>query len=276
MSDGDFLRTWCGSANYAAPEVISNLPYPGPEIDVWSAGVMLYLLVCGRLPFEDEHAPTLYQKIQYGVRFSASNSSIDFFSILLVWRLVRPAFNICGNFNICVVCIERRELTSLPCTLIRACPFIVCYLLKLQLYDLPKWIPPDTHYLISRMLIVDPIKRITVPEILAHPWTRRGMKTYMLETTLQVAPSMVGTVSHLLQTMNQEVVVDGLGVLDMGVVNELAHQLNVVSHLSLWTVMYRHIHAIISEFIGPTRSDRSALNRNGQCCQGRLHDHDGS
>ena len=68
MSDGDFLRTWCGSANYAAPEVISNLPYPGPEIDVWSAGVMLYLLVCGRLPFEDEHAPTLYQKIQYGVR----------------------------------------------------------------------------------------------------------------------------------------------------------------------------------------------------------------
>lgn len=69
MSDGDFLRTWCGSANYAAPEVISNLPYPGPEIDVWSAGVMLYLLVCGRLPFEDEHAPTLYQKIQYGVSF---------------------------------------------------------------------------------------------------------------------------------------------------------------------------------------------------------------
>lgn len=29
---------------------------------------MLYLLVCGRLPFEDDHAPTLYQKIQYGVR----------------------------------------------------------------------------------------------------------------------------------------------------------------------------------------------------------------
>lgn len=98
-----------------------------------------------------------------------------------------------------------------------------------QVYDLPKWIPPDTHYLISRMLIVDPIKRITVPEILAHPWTRRGMKTYMIDTTLQAAPSLVGTVSHLLQTMNQEVIVEGLGVLDMGVVNELAHQLNVVS-----------------------------------------------
>lgn len=78
MSDGDFLRTWCGSANYAAPEVISNLPYPGPEIDVWSAGVMLYLLVCGRLPFEDEHAPTLYQKIQYGVRAPAFLSTFFF------------------------------------------------------------------------------------------------------------------------------------------------------------------------------------------------------
>lgn len=40
---------------------------------------------------------------------------------------------------------------------------------------------------------------------------------------------MVGTVSHLLQTMNQEVVVEGLGVLDMRVINELANQLNVVS-----------------------------------------------
>ena len=77
MPDGDFLRTWCGSANYAAPEVISNLPYPGPEIDVWSAGVMLYLLVCGRLPFEDEHAPTLYQKIQYGVCAYSYNLSLE-------------------------------------------------------------------------------------------------------------------------------------------------------------------------------------------------------
>jgi carbon catabolite-derepressing protein kinase len=97
-----------------------------------------------------------------------------------------------------------------------------------QLYELPKWIPPDTHYLISRMLIVDPIKRITVPEILAHPWTRCGMKTYMIDTTLQAAPGMVGTVSHLLQTMKQEVIVSGLGAINMDIVDQLASQLNVV------------------------------------------------
>jgi carbon catabolite-derepressing protein kinase len=97
-----------------------------------------------------------------------------------------------------------------------------------QVYELPKWIPPDTHYLISRMLVVDPIKRITVPEILAHPWTRRGMKSYMIDTTLQAAPSMVGTVSHLLQTMTQEVVVDGLGAVNIDIVNQLANQLTVV------------------------------------------------
>jgi len=97
-----------------------------------------------------------------------------------------------------------------------------------QVYELPKWIPPDTHYLISRMLVVDPIKRITVPEILAHPWTRRGMKTYMIDTTLQVAPGMVGTVSHLLQTMTQEVIVDGIGAANIEIVNQLANDLHVV------------------------------------------------
>lgn len=78
------------------------------------------------------------------------------------------------------------------------------------------------------MLVVDPIKRITVPEILAHPWTRRGMKTYMIDTTLQAAPGMVGTVSHLLQTMKQEVIVSGLGAVNMDIVDQLASQLNVV------------------------------------------------
>ena len=64
MVDGEFLRTSCGSPNYAAPEVISAKLYAGPEVDVWSCGIILYALLCGTLPFDDEHVPSLYRKIK--------------------------------------------------------------------------------------------------------------------------------------------------------------------------------------------------------------------
>ncbi len=67
MTDGDFLRTSCGSPNYAAPEVISGKLYAGPEVDIWSCGVILYALLCGTLPFDDEHVPSLFRKIKSGV-----------------------------------------------------------------------------------------------------------------------------------------------------------------------------------------------------------------
>jgi carbon catabolite-derepressing protein kinase len=63
IRDGDFLKTSCGSPNYAAPEVIRGGLYTGPEIDVWSAGVILYVMLCGRLPFEDEDVQALFTKI---------------------------------------------------------------------------------------------------------------------------------------------------------------------------------------------------------------------
>jgi len=63
MTDGDFLATSCGSPNYAAPEVIRGGVYAGPEIDVWSAGVILYVMLSGRLPFEDEDVHRLFSKI---------------------------------------------------------------------------------------------------------------------------------------------------------------------------------------------------------------------
>lgn len=44
--------------------MISGKLYAGPEVDVWSCGVILYALLCGTLPFDDENIPNLFKKIK--------------------------------------------------------------------------------------------------------------------------------------------------------------------------------------------------------------------
>ncbi|RDY00133.1 SNF1-related protein kinase catalytic subunit alpha KIN10, partial [Mucuna pruriens] len=94
----------CGSCYYAAPEVISEKLYTGPEVDVWSCGVILYFLLCGTLPFDDEKIPNLFNKIKGGI------------------------------------------------------------------FILPSHLSPGARDLIPKMLCVDPVKRMTIPEIRQHPW----------------------------------------------------------------------------------------------------------
>ncbi|KAK4368919.1 hypothetical protein RND71_012711 [Anisodus tanguticus] len=59
----DLLHTTCGTPNYIAPEVLSNQGYDGAAVDVWSSGVILYILMAGYLPFDEVDLPTLFSKI---------------------------------------------------------------------------------------------------------------------------------------------------------------------------------------------------------------------
>ncbi|XP_032252767.1 maternal embryonic leucine zipper kinase isoform X6 [Phoca vitulina] len=98
------LQTCCGSLAYAAPELIQGKSYLGSEADVWSMGILLYVLMCGFLPFDDDNVMALYKKIMRGK------------------------------------------------------------------YEVPKWLSSSSILLLQQMLQVDPKKRISVKNLLSHPW----------------------------------------------------------------------------------------------------------
>uniref|UniRef100_UPI00358FF331 maternal embryonic leucine zipper kinase isoform X2 n=1 Tax=Myxine glutinosa TaxID=7769 RepID=UPI00358FF331 len=98
------LQTCCGSPAYAAPELIRGKAYIGSEADLWSMGVLLYALLCGFLPFDDENVVVLYRKIQRGK------------------------------------------------------------------YELPSWLSSSSVQLLNQLLQVEPKQRISIKELLVHPW----------------------------------------------------------------------------------------------------------
>lgn len=115
MHDGSFLKTSCGSPNYAAPEVITGKLYAGPEVDVWSCGVILFALLCGRLPFDEENIPSLFKKIREG----------DF--------------------------------------------------------TFPNHVNSLARDLISKILVVNPLERMTVDQIKKHPWFVKELPQYLVD-----------------------------------------------------------------------------------------------
>eukprot|EP00043_Microstomoeca_roanoka_P008382 m.80713 g.80713 ORF g.80713 m.80713 type:complete len:643 (+) comp14218_c1_seq2:357-2285(+) len=107
----DMLATCCGSAAYAAPELIRGEQYLGAPADVWSLGILLYALLCGFLPFDDDNTQRLYKLIQRGT------------------------------------------------------------------YEIPPWLSKESEDFIATMLRHRPEHRITIDQLLSHPWMLKGLNT---------------------------------------------------------------------------------------------------
>jgi BR serine/threonine kinase len=83
-------ETSCGSPHYAAPEVMRGVPYDGCMADIWSAGVILYALLAGCLPFDDPSVRNLLSKVKRG-RFVMPAFSPDVQDLVAKMLVVDPA-----------------------------------------------------------------------------------------------------------------------------------------------------------------------------------------
>ena len=63
LTAGDMMKTACGTPGYVAPEILKNKGYDSGAVDMWSAGVILYILLCGFPPFYEEELPALFDQI---------------------------------------------------------------------------------------------------------------------------------------------------------------------------------------------------------------------
>ncbi|KAI5660407.1 hypothetical protein M9H77_29200 [Catharanthus roseus] len=106
-NDG-LLHTQCGTPAYVAPEVLRKKGYDGAKADIWSCGVILYVLLAGFLPFQDENVMKMYRKV-----FKAE-------------------------------------------------------------YEFPPWFSSDAKRLISKLLVADPERRISIQAIMRVPWFLKG------------------------------------------------------------------------------------------------------
>ncbi|XP_038898998.1 CBL-interacting serine/threonine-protein kinase 5-like [Benincasa hispida] len=118
-NDG-LLHTQCGTPAYVAPEVLRRKGYDGAKADIWSCGVILYVLLAGFLPFQDENIMTMYKKV-----FKAE-------------------------------------------------------------FECPPWFSAESKRLISKILVVDPGRRITIGAITRVPWFRRDFSRSLSFTMKEI------------------------------------------------------------------------------------------
>ncbi|KAM7537786.1 hypothetical protein Aperf_G00000077253 [Anoplocephala perfoliata] len=156
--EGSLLETSCGSPHYACPEVIRGEKYDGRMADVWSCGVILYALLVGALPFDDDNLRNLLEKVKKGS------------------------------------------------------------------FQIPPFVPPDCQALLRAMIEVDPKKRISLKDVLEHPWVTsdqepplqtelpmsQAVQTSIIPSREDVDPDIFATMTSLNCFRNEEKLYDAL------------------------------------------------------------------
>ncbi|KAF5756653.1 putative protein kinase CAMK-CAMKL-CHK1 family [Helianthus annuus] len=110
LRDDGLFHTFCGTPAYVAPEVLGRKGYEAAKVDVWSCGVILFVLMAGYLPFNDHNVMVMYKKIYKGE------------------------------------------------------------------FRCPRWFSPELTRFLKRLLVTNPEKRITIPEIMETRWFKKGFQ----------------------------------------------------------------------------------------------------
>jgi serine/threonine protein kinase len=110
------LDTFCGSAYFSAPELLQGQPYIGPEIDIYSFGIVIYTMICGKVPFDDDNVVKLYEKIKTrAVEFpnflseSQSNCNTPSEKLLTIYYRLSSADRSHAREKACTTCCVKRS-----------------------------------------------------------------------------------------------------------------------------------------------------------------------